>query len=66
MTCTFEGSSMRRACNEGRSGDWENYLKEFQEGGRLSVWASVNVSECHNEVEAEDEGWIRHCARYSA
>ena len=52
----FEGLLMRRACCAGRSGDWENCLEEFFKDGRLSVWASVKVSECCNEVEAGDEG----------
>ena len=47
----FEGLSMRRANYAGRPGDWDNYLAELYNDGRPSVWASVKLRECYNEIE---------------
>ena len=57
----FECLLMRYAyyAGEGRSSYWENYLEEFLKDVRLSLWASVKVRECYNEVDAEDEGRLR-------
>ena len=57
MTCVLN-TLMRRAYYAVKSGDWENSLEEFLNGDRLSVWASVKVRECCNEVESEDEGSV--------
>ena len=53
---SFSGLLMRRAYYAGRSGDWESYQEEFRKDGKLSVWASIEEGECHDEVEAEDDG----------
>ena len=49
---------MRRACEAVKPGDWNNYLEVFFKDDRLSMWARVEVRECYNEVELEDEGRI--------
>ena len=49
---------MRRAYDAEKSGDWENYLEVFLKDDRFTIWASVKVRECFNEVEPEDEGRV--------
>ena len=50
-----EGLLMRPAYYAGKSGDWKSCLEQFRIDDKLSVWASVKVRECYNEVDAEDE-----------
>ena len=45
---------MRRAYHAERSGNWEGHKEEFQNIGKISVWASARVKECHEKVEPED------------
>ena len=54
----FEGILMRRADHAVKSGKWQNCVEEFLKGDRLSVWASVKVRDCYNEVESEDEDGV--------
>ena len=54
--CAFKVYQVRRAYYAGKSGDSAGHLEEFREDDMLSVWASIKVRECYNEVEAEDEG----------
>ena len=42
-----------------KSDDWANRancLEKFLRDGKLSIWASAKVRECHSEVKQEDEG----------
>ena len=52
----FAGVPLRQAYNAGKSGDGANYMEQFFGNGKLSVWPSAQVRECHYEVEQEDEG----------
>ena len=49
---------MCRAYHAGRSDDWESYLEEFRNDNRLSIRASMKVTESYNEVEAEHGGCL--------
>ena len=49
---------MRRTYYAEKSCDWENYLEEFLKDGKVSMWASVKVTECYSQVELEDEGRV--------
>ena len=55
---SFGGFLMRRAYYRVKPGDKENYLEVFLKDDTLSIWASVRVRECYNEVEIEDEGRV--------
>ena len=46
-----KGVQMRQAYNAWKLGDGANYLKVFLGSCKLSVWTSVKVRECYNEVE---------------
>ena len=45
----------RQNYNAGKSCGWAMFLEVFMVSGKLSVWASAKVRECHSEVEQEDE-----------
>ena len=50
---SFNGLLMRRAyC----AGNWESYKEEFQKDGKLSVWASIKVTECYENVQYVEKG----------